>query len=73
MSVGLFVALIALVITFLLGGASGYVIKALSVPASIGTQDLTNSQSAPRNGGPGGQPGDDPQTYPQRTILPNRT
>jgi hypothetical protein len=48
MSVGLFVALMALVITFLLGGASGYVIKALTVPASNGTQVVTIPQSSPQ-------------------------
>lgn len=48
MSVGLFVALVALVVTFLLGGASGYIVKALSVPASIGTQDVTYPQSSPQ-------------------------
>ena len=47
MSVGLFVAVMALLVTFLLGGASGYIVKALSVPASNGTQVLTIPQSSP--------------------------
>jgi O-antigen ligase len=47
MSVGLLVALVALAIAFLLGGASGYVVKALTVPASIGTQVQTFPQPSP--------------------------
>lgn len=48
MSVGLFVALVALVVTFLLGGASGYIVKALTVPASTNTQVETIPQSSPQ-------------------------
>jgi hypothetical protein len=48
MSIGLFVALMALVITFLLGGASGYIVKALTVPVSNGTQVVTVPQSEPQ-------------------------
>ena len=48
MSIGLFVALIALVVTFLLGGASGYIVKALTVPASTTTQMEIIPQSSPQ-------------------------
>ena len=48
MSIGLFVALMALVVTFLLGGASGYIVKALTVPASTSTQVETIPQSSPQ-------------------------
>ena len=61
MSVGVLVAVIAILITFLLGGASGYIVKALTVPATNSTGGFTTTQSA------------DPQPLPQRTILPNRT
>lgn len=71
MSIRLFVALAALVVAFVLGGASGYVVKALSVPTSTSTQ-VVMPQSTPRNGGPGGQIGDTPHPSPQRTILPNQ-
>jgi hypothetical protein len=43
MSIGLFVALIALVVTFLLGGASGYIVKALAVPASTQVEPIPQS------------------------------
>jgi hypothetical protein len=48
MSIGVFVALMALVITFLLGGASGYIVKALTAPVSNGTQFVTVPQSEPQ-------------------------
>ena len=48
MSIGLFVALTALVITFLLGGASGYIVKAVTIPLSNGTQVVTVPQSEPQ-------------------------
>jgi ABC-type dipeptide/oligopeptide/nickel transport system permease subunit len=48
MSIGLFVALIALVVTFLLGGASGYIAKALTVPASTSTHVETIPPASPQ-------------------------
>jgi hypothetical protein len=48
MSIGMFVAVMALVITFLLGGASGYIVKALTVPVSNGTQFVPVPQSEPQ-------------------------
>jgi hypothetical protein len=44
----MFVAVMALVITFLLGGASGYIVKALTVSVSNGTQVVTVPQSEPQ-------------------------
>ena len=48
MSVGLLVAVMALLVTFLLGGASGYIVKALTAPASTTTQVETIPQSSPQ-------------------------
>ena len=48
MSVGMFVAVIALLVAFMLGGASGYIIKALTVPATNGTQVVTIPQPEPQ-------------------------
>lgn len=48
MSVGMYVAIIALLVAFVLGGASGYIVKALTVPASTGTQVVTIPQSEPQ-------------------------
>jgi hypothetical protein len=48
MSVGLLVAVVALLITFLLGGASGYIAKALTAPATNSTQVVTMPQSEPQ-------------------------
>ena len=60
-SVGFLVAVIAILVTFLLGGASGYIVKALTAPAANSTPGFTTTQS------------NDLQPQPQRTILPNRT
>ena len=56
MSVGFMVAVMALVTVFLLGGASGYVIKALTVPASTTTTTYISV----------------PAPTPKQTILPNQ-
>ena len=48
MSVGLLVAVIALLVAFLLGGASGYIVKAVTAPSSTGTQVVTIPQSLPQ-------------------------
>jgi ABC-type dipeptide/oligopeptide/nickel transport system permease subunit len=48
MSVGLFVAVIALLVAFMLGGASGYIVKALTAPVTTGTQVVTIPQSLPQ-------------------------
>ncbi|HEV2028677.1 MAG TPA: hypothetical protein VGS16_09125 [Candidatus Dormibacteraeota bacterium] len=61
MSVGVFVAVIAILVTFLVGGASGYLVKALTVPAQTSAPGFITTQST------------DQQPLPQRTILPNRT
>lgn len=47
-SVGVLAAVMALLVAFLLGSASGYIIKALTVPASTGTQVVTIPQSSPQ-------------------------
>ena len=56
MSVGFMVAVMALAVAFLLGGASGYITKALMAPASTTTTHFVTI----------------PASSPQRTILPNQ-
>jgi ABC-type transport system involved in cytochrome bd biosynthesis fused ATPase/permease subunit len=48
MSVGVVLALVALAAAFLLGGASGYLVKAWTVPASTSTQIVTLPPATPQ-------------------------
>jgi ABC-type dipeptide/oligopeptide/nickel transport system permease subunit len=56
MSVGFMVAVIALVVAFVLGGTSGYIAKALTIPASTTTTQYVEV----------------PAPSPKLTILPNQ-
>jgi hypothetical protein len=48
MSVGWLLVLVAVAAAFLLGGASGYLVKAWTVPASTSTQIVTIPPATPQ-------------------------
>lgn len=48
MSIGVLMALLALAATFLLGGAGGYIVKAVTSPATTPPQVITIPASSPK-------------------------
>jgi len=48
MSIGVVMALLALVATFLLGGAGGYLVKAVTSPATTQTQVIPLPAASPK-------------------------
>ncbi len=48
MSIGVVMALLALAATFLLGGAGGYIVKAVTSPATIQTQVNSIPAASPK-------------------------